>query len=167
LKAIYGLKQAGHQWNKTLDHYLQKEGFDFVCSNADYSLYVLCKGDKTIWLLIYVDDMLLVSNCRQFLDDFKGTLSKLFEMMDLGEAHHFLGMHITQDHPNQLLQINQTAFLEQILTETGMSDCHPVSTPLVPGISLSKSTTPLTDAEKQQFSLLPYAHIIGELNFAM
>jgi hypothetical protein len=95
LKAIYGLKQAGRQWNKTLDDYLRKEGFDFVRSEADYSLYVLHKGDKTIWLLIYVDNMLLASNCQSFLDVFKAALSQRFKMKDLGEARHFLGMHIT------------------------------------------------------------------------
>jgi hypothetical protein len=167
LKAIYGLKQAGRQWNKTLNDYLWKEGFDFVRSEADYSLYVLRKGDKTIWLLIYVDDMLLASNCRSFLDGFKAALSKHFEMKDLGEAHHFLGMHITRDRPKRLLQINQTAFLEQIPNETKMSDCWPASTPLVPGVSLSKASSPLTNAEKQQFTHLPYAGTIGELNFAM
>jgi hypothetical protein len=95
LKTIYRLKQAGRQWNKTLDDYLQKEGFDFMQSKADYSVYVLHKGDKTIWLLIYVDDMLLTSNFRSFLNVFKAVLSKRFEMKDLGEARHFLGRHIT------------------------------------------------------------------------
>jgi hypothetical protein len=138
LKAIYGLKQDGRQLNKTLDDYLRKEGFNFVRSEGDYSLYVLRKGDETIWLLIwlliYVDDTLLASNCRSFLDGFKAALSKRFEMKDLGEARHFLGMRITQDRPKRLLQINQTAFLEQILNETKMSDCRPASTPLVPGV---------------------------------
>lgn len=167
LKAIYGLKQSGRQWNKTLDEFLRKEGFNFVRSEADYSLYVLCKDDKVIWLLVYVDDMLLASNCRKFLDGFKGEMSKRFEMKDLGEARHFLGMHIKRDRTKRLLTIDQTSFLEQILTEAKMSDCRPVGTPMVPGVSLSKATAPLTETEAQQFAHIPYARVIGKLNFAM
>jgi transposase InsO family protein len=167
LKAIYGLKQAGRQWNKTLDDFLRKEGFNFVRSEADYSLYVLRKGDKTIWLLVYVDDMLLASNCRGFLDGFKLEMSKHFEMKDLGEARHFLGMHITRDRSKKLLTINQSSFLEQILSEAQMSDCRPVSTPMVPNISLTKASAPLTQSEVQQFAHMPYARVVGELNFAM
>lgn len=167
LKAIYGLKQSGRQWNKTLDDFLRKEGFNFVRSEADHSLYVLRKDNKTIWLLVYVDDMLLASNCRKFLDVFKGALSKRFEMKDLGEARHFLGMHITRKRSQRLLTINQNSFLQHILDETKMSDCRPASTPLMPGVSLSKATAPLTEAEKAQFTHLPYARTIGELNFAM
>jgi len=167
LKAIYGLKQSGRQWNKTLDEFLRKEGFSFVRSEADYSLYVLRKDDKVIWLLVYVDDMLLASNCRKFLDIFKGALSKRFEMKDLGEARHFLGMHIKRDRAKRLLTIDQTSFLEQILSEAKMSDCRPVGTPMVPGVSLTKATAPLTEAETQQFTHIPYSRVIGELNFAM
>jgi hypothetical protein len=167
LKAIYGLKQAGRQWNKMLDDFLWKEGFNFVRSEADYSLYVLCKDDKTIWLLVYVDDMLLASNCRAFLNGFKLEMSKRFKMKDLGEARHFLGMHITRDRPKKLLTINQSSFLKQILSETRMSDCRPISTPMVPNISLTKSSAPLTQTEVEQFVHMPYARVVGELNFAM
>jgi hypothetical protein len=111
--------------------------------------------------------MLLASNCRKFLDSFKLDMGKCFEMKDLGEARHFLGMHITCDRPKKLLTVNQSSFLQQILSETQMSECHLVSTPMVPGVSLTKSSMPLTETEMQQYSHMPYAHIVGELNFVM
>jgi hypothetical protein len=111
--------------------------------------------------------MLLASNCRGFLDGFKLEMSKHFEMKDLGEAWHFLGMHITHDRSKKLLTINQSSFLEQILSETQMSDCQQVSTPMVPNISLMKASAPLTPTEVQQFVHMPYTHVVGELNFAM
>jgi hypothetical protein len=111
--------------------------------------------------------MLLASNCRGFLDGFKLEMSKHFEMKDLGEAWHFLGMHITCDRSKKLLIINQSSFLEQILSETQMSDCRPVSTPMVPNISLTKASAPLTPTKVQQFVHMPYTRVVGELNFAM
>ncbi|KIK32554.1 hypothetical protein CY34DRAFT_101214, partial [Suillus luteus UH-Slu-Lm8-n1] len=72
-------------------------------------------------------------------------------------------MHITRDRSKKLLTINQSSFLEQILSETQMSDCRPVSTPMVPGISLTKASAPLTQAEVQQFAHMPYSRVVGEL----
>jgi len=111
--------------------------------------------------------MLLASNCRGFFDGFKLEMSGCFEMKDLGEAWHFLGMHITHDRSKKLLTINQSSFLEQILSKTQMSDCWPVSTPMVPNISLMKASAPLTPTKVQQFAHMPYARVVGELNFAM
>jgi hypothetical protein len=111
--------------------------------------------------------MLLASNCWKFLDSFKLDMGKRFEMKDLGEARHFLGMHITRNRPKKLLTVNQSSFLQQILSETQMSECRLVSTPMVPGVSLTKSSMPLTETEMQQYSHMPYARIVGELNFIM
>jgi hypothetical protein len=85
-KALYGLKQASYKWNQTLDEYLRKEGFRFVRSEADHSLYVLHEGDKVIWLVIYVDDMLAASNSCEYLDAFKSQLKQWFDLSDLGPA---------------------------------------------------------------------------------
>ena len=72
-----------------------------------------------------------------------------------------------RDRVKRLLTIDQSSFLEQILSEAKMSDCRPVGTPMVPGVSLTKATAPLTEAEAQQFAYTPYSRVIGELNFAM
>jgi hypothetical protein len=111
--------------------------------------------------------MLLALDCRGFLDGFKLEMSKHFKMKDLGEAQHFLGMHITHNCSKKLLTINQFSFLEQILSDTQMSDCRPVSTPMVPNISLTKASAPLTPTEVQQFAHMPYTRVVEELNFAM
>jgi hypothetical protein len=93
-KALYGLKQAGYEWNQTLDKHLQKEGSRFVRSEADHSLYILHEGDKVIWLVIYVDDILAASNSCEYLNAFKSQLKQQFDLSDLGPARHFLSMHI-------------------------------------------------------------------------
>jgi hypothetical protein len=96
-KAIYRLKQAGYEWNQTLDEYLRKEGFKCVRSEADHSLYILHKEDKVIWLVVYVDDMLAASNSCDYLNMFKMQLKRRFDLSDLESARHFLCMHIMHD----------------------------------------------------------------------
>jgi hypothetical protein len=166
-KALYGLKQAGYEWNQTLDEYLRKEGFKFVRSEADHSLYVLHEGDKIIWLVVYVDDMLSASNSRDFLNSFKAQLNQRFNLADLGPARHFLGMHITRDREKRLLSVSQKTYLEKILENAGMSQCNPVSTPMSPGIVLQKATRSPTDDEATAIASIPYRRTIGELNYAM
>jgi hypothetical protein len=166
-KALYGLKQAGYEWNQTLDEYLRKEGFKFVRSEADHSLYVLHEGDRVIWLVVYVDDMLAASNSRDYLNSFKVRLKQRFDLADLGPARHFLGMHITRDREKRLLSISQKTYLEQILENAGMSQCNPVGTPMTPGVTLQKATRAPTEDEATAIASIPYRRTIGELNYAM
>jgi transposase InsO family protein len=166
-KAIYGLKQAGYEWNQTLDEHLRKEGFKFVRSEADHSLYVLHEDGKVIWLVVYVDDMLAASNCRIHLDNFKAKLKQRFDLTDLGPARHFLGMHITRDREKRLLTVSQKSYLEKILENAGMSHCNPVSTPMTPGLVLQKATRAPTEEEAIDIASIPYRKTIGELNYAM
>jgi transposase InsO family protein len=166
-KALYGLKQAGYEWNQTLDQYLRNEGFNFVRSEADHSLYVLHEDGKVIWLVVYVDDMLTASNSRIHLDAFKTRLKQRFDLSDLGPARHFLGMHITRDREQRIITVSQKAYLEKILENAGMSQCNPVSTPMTPGITLQKATRAPTQEEVVTIASIPYRRTIGELNYAM
>jgi hypothetical protein len=150
-----------------LDEYLQKEGFRFVRSEADHSLYVLHEGDKVIWLVIYVDNMLAASNSRDYLDKFKVQLKQCFDLSDLGPACHFLGMHITHDREKRLRTISQKAYLERILENAGMTMCNPVSTPMTPGVILQKATRAPTEEEAAAIASIPYRQTIGKLNYAM
>lgn len=78
---------------------------------------------------IYVDDVILACNKIDMLNAFKQDISKRFEMRDLGELKWLLGMEIKRDRAARTLNINQTAYLKQVLERYGMSDCRPLSVP--------------------------------------
>lgn len=67
-KSLYGLKQSAKNWN-ALDKVLK--GFGFVQSEADPNLYILKKANKFVYLLVYVDDLLLASNSQSMLSEVK------------------------------------------------------------------------------------------------
>jgi hypothetical protein len=136
-------------------------------SEADHSLYVLHEGDKVIWLIVYVNDILAASNSHDYLNSFKTQLKHHFDLSDLGPAQHFLGIHIMHDQEKRLLAISQKAYLEKILENAGMSQCNPVGTPMTPGIVLQKATQAATDEEAAAIVSIPYHHTIRELNYAM
>ena len=83
-RSIYGLKQAGQTWNKTLDRKLQDLGF--IQLDAETCLYVFQKDDQVYFLVIYVDDLLLTASTRKFMDWVKSILKDAFRMRDLGKA---------------------------------------------------------------------------------
>jgi hypothetical protein len=126
-KALYRLKQAGYKWNQTLDEYLWKEGFHFVRSEVDHSLYVLHEGNKVIWLVVYINDILAASNSHNYLNSFKVQLKQCFNLSDLRPTRHFLGMHITRDCKKGLLTISQKMYLEKILDNAGTQCQHLLS----------------------------------------
>jgi hypothetical protein len=84
-KALYGLKQAPRAWYETISKVLKEAGF--VPANADPSLFIHKKeGEDPVYLLLYVDDILIVSSTMVRVEFAKSLLQPCFEVKDLGEA---------------------------------------------------------------------------------
>lgn len=94
-KSIYGLKQSGRHWYERLDLHLIKCGF--IRAATDSNLYILTRKEGTIYLLVYVDDLLLASKNPKLLQVVKNLLSAEFEMKVLGDPAFLLGVHIWRD----------------------------------------------------------------------
>ncbi|GKE38870.1 retrotransposon protein, putative, ty1-copia subclass [Tanacetum coccineum] len=87
-RSIYGLKQASRSWNKRFDKEIKKYGFT---QNPDEScVYKRASGSIIVFLILYVDDILLMGNNIPMLQDLKSWLGKCFAMKDLGEAAYIL-----------------------------------------------------------------------------
>ncbi|KAL9250771.1 Retrovirus-related Pol polyprotein from transposon TNT 1-94-like protein [Drosera capensis] len=94
-KSIYGLKQASRQWYHKFNNVITSFGFE--PNIADDCIYHKFSGSKHIFLVLYVDDILLASNDIGLLHETKRFLSKKFEMKDLGNASFVLGIQIHRD----------------------------------------------------------------------
>jgi len=92
-KALYGLKQAPRAWYERIDSYLMKLGF--TRSEADPNLYFKVEDDKPLILVLYVDDLFLIS-ADPLIHKCKRELAFEFEMKDLGLMHYFLGLEVWQ-----------------------------------------------------------------------
>ena len=66
----------------------------FVEAKSDTSLFIYQRGSDTAYLLLYVDDIVLTASSSDFLRRIISALQREFAMKDLGELHHFLGMHV-------------------------------------------------------------------------
>lgn len=111
--------------------------------------------------MLFVDDLLIVSNSETAIEKLKVLLTEKFEMTDMGKLAYFLGLSITQDVSSGTLTISQKKAIESMLEELGMSDCKPIKTPLEPMIQLKKWTN---ECEKVNH---PYRELIGTLMYIM
>jgi hypothetical protein len=84
-------------WYIRIDNYLIKIGF--TRSTADPNVYIYSTNNEFLILAIYVDDTILTTNNVRLLHYIKTTLNNEFEMSDLGEIHHCLGLEIIRNQP--------------------------------------------------------------------
>ena len=142
---------------------------DFQRRSFDSGVYFQKSNDKSfIYLLLYIDDMLIVSKSQIEIDKLMTHLSKEFEMKDLGEAKKILGMEISKDRMRGKLCLTQKQFLKKVLQRFGMNgDSKPVSTPLASHLKLSKLLSLKTDEEQAYMSKVSYANAVGSLMYAI
>jgi hypothetical protein len=83
-KSIYGLKQASRSWNIRFDEVIKE--FGFIKNPEEPCIYKKISGSAIVFMILYVDDILLIGNNIPMLEDVKSSLRKSFSMKDLGEA---------------------------------------------------------------------------------
>ena len=165
-KALYGLKQSPRQWNKKFDEFMKTQ--DFRRSLYDPCVYI--KGSEVshmIYLLIYVDDMLIASKDLCKIKELKENLKNRFEMKDLGAASRILGMDIIRDRKNGWVKLCQRSYLEQVLRTFNMSEAKTVVTPTGAQYKLRSLNEEELRKEKELMSEIPYASAVGSIMYAM
>lgn len=156
-KALYGLKQAPRAWYSKLSAKLTTLGFH--SSKADTSLFIYHKSDITMFVLIYVDDIIVTSSSDQAISALLHDLNDNFALKDLGDLHFFLGIEV-QKTPHGLL-LNQEKYANDLLARVGMKHCTPCPTPLSCSEKLSLlDGTPLGTEDSTH-----YRSIVGGLQY--
>ena len=94
-------------------------------------------GSKYIFLVLYVNDILLATNDLNLLRDTNKFLSRNFEMKDLGDASYVLGIQIYQDRYTNILGLSQKGYIEKLFQRYVIQDCKPIDIPIAKGDKLS------------------------------
>ncbi|GJR69678.1 retrotransposon protein, putative, ty1-copia subclass [Tanacetum coccineum] len=94
-RSIYELKQASRQWNKRFDNEIKK--FSFSQNRDEPCVYMKASGSYVTFLILYVDNILIMGNNIPMLQDIKFYLGRCFAIKDLGEAAYILRIKIYQD----------------------------------------------------------------------
>jgi ATP-binding cassette subfamily B (MDR/TAP) protein 1 len=122
---------------------------------------------SAIYLLLYVDDMLIAAKDKLEIAKLKAQLNKEFEMKDLGAAKKIFGVEINRDRKSGMLYLNQRGYIEKVLRHFNMHDAKPVSAPLAVHFRLSLALCPVSDDDIEYMSRVPYSSAVGSLMYAM
>jgi hypothetical protein len=154
-RSLYGLQQAPRAWHTRLKGELS--GLGFVASLADAALFTGYVDGAQVWLIIWVDDLLVVAPDVARVAKVKEQLATLFDLRDLGEATYFLGMEITRDRAARTLKLTQARLTGELLGRYGLDGACAHSVPLAAGEKLTKEGD-LLDTQRH-----PYSELIGSL----
>ena len=141
--------------------------FGFIKNEEKLYVFKKVSGSTVVFLVLYVDDILLIGNDIPMLTTVKIWLSKEFSMKDLGEASFILGIKVYRDRPNRMLGLSQKMYIEKVLKRFSMENSKRGLIPFRHGIHLSKKMCPSTPEEIERMSKIPYASAIGSLMYAM
>ncbi|TYK03644.1 gag/pol protein [Cucumis melo var. makuwa] len=164
-KSIYGLKQASRSCNIRFDTAIKSYGLE---QNVDEPcVYKRIMNSTVAFLVLYVDDILLIGNDVGHLADIKKWLAMQFQMKDLGNAQYVLGVQIVRNRKNKTLAMSQTSYIDKMLSRYKMHNSKKGLLPYRYGIHLSKEQCPKTPQEVEDMSNIPYASAVGSLMYVM
>jgi hypothetical protein len=103
-RSICGLKKSPRMWYQKFDTYILRLGF--VRSNVDHYMYSKKEGVHFIYVVLYVDDMLLVGNNMDDIKEVNMKLFSKFNMKYIDVAKFILLMKIKRDRTVRKLWLN-------------------------------------------------------------
>jgi hypothetical protein len=121
---------------------------------------------KRLFLVLYVDDILLIGNDIPMLEATKSSLGKGFSMKNLGEAAYIMGIKIYKDRSKRLIGLSHT-YINKVLKRFNMQDLKKDFLPMSHGVSPCKSQCSSTPDEEEKMTVIPYALAIGSIMNAM
>lgn len=122
---------------------------------------------EVVYLLLYVDDILIASRNRQHIKELKILLSSEFEMKDLGEAKKILGMEIHRDRVKGVLTISQEGYILKVLGNFGMELTKSVGTPMGTHFTLRAATDIELRDQAEAMKKVPYQSAVASLMYSM
>ncbi|UYV77601.1 hypothetical protein LAZ67_15001684 [Cordylochernes scorpioides] len=164
-KAIYGLKQAGRSWNTKIASTLIKN--NFKQSIVDPCLFTKNEENHSIYLILYVDDMLLASDSKTIIQNTVKTLEKEFEIKNLGDPTQFIGIEVSRNREGEFL-LSQKNKIQELVERYNLQEAKPTFTPMesgYPGISDVK-LLPNNVQYQQLIGSLLYLSVVSRLDIA-
>jgi hypothetical protein len=154
-KSLYGLKQEPRAWYARLSSKHLELGLKIL--KADNSLFDFRNGDVTMFILVYVSNIIVTSSKTPVVTTLLKNLGDDFALKDLGDMHYFLGIKVNKVNDDIIL--SQDKYANDLLKRAGMTMCKPVNTPLATGAKLASYIgTPLGKKDSTQ-----YRSIVGAL----
>ncbi|XP_016169023.1 uncharacterized protein LOC107611630 [Arachis ipaensis] len=155
-RSLYGLKQTPRSWFNTLRAALYTLGFS--STKSDVSLFFKHTSEATMFLLVYVDDIIVTGTSKEAIAKLVQQLHSKFSLRDMGELKYFLGIEVTQTSCGGLL-LSQTKYINDLLKKANMGDSKAAATPMTSNLKLTS-----TDGVPFEHVSL-YRSVVGSLQY--
>ena len=152
-KALYGLKESPRAWYDCFDKFLRELNFD-KCKH-DYCLYRREDENDVIYIILFVDDLLICCKDKEKIRYIKGLLSSKFKMKDMGEVKNYLGINIDYNYTNGIMTLSQEKYIESLADKYNIRNSKLYNTPMEINLKLEPAQH-VSDNVK-------YRNIIGAL----
>ena len=157
---LYGMKQAGCLWNKTMDAAMVEWGFTRLSSES--CIYYRRTDQGIVIAVVHVDDFLSVADSEEENARFRTQMKSRWIISNLGEPKFCIGIAIKRNRANRTVSLSQTALIDKITTQFGQSDAHPISTPMDPGLKLRRPPPgSINPTEREKLTKIPYRSLVG------
>jgi hypothetical protein len=133
------------------------KGFGFIKNVEEHCVYKKVSGSVVVFLVLYVDDILLIGNNIPMMEVVKSSLRKSFSMKDLGEAAYILGIKIYRDRSKRIIGLSQDAYIDKILNQFNMQDSKKGFLAMSHDITLSKKQCHMDPGEQERMRAIPFA----------
>jgi hypothetical protein len=120
------LKQSPRAWYARLSDKLHELGF--ISSKADTSLFIFDHAGVTVYMLVYVDDIVLAGSSAAAIERLVQTLAQSFPIKDLGRLDYFLGIEAAYTLEGMIL--TQHKYALDLLHRANMESRRAVTTPM-------------------------------------
>ena len=160
IKSLYGLKDSGYLWQKTLAAHLEKIGFKPL--PADPASYILRRGDRWCLLATYVDDIFVCNNDPSLRDEVLAHMASAWEIKYDEELQWALNTRILRDRENGVLKVSQEGYVRELLTKFGMEHAKPADTPANESHDLPHPTD-VTDDQVREVKDYRFRELVGAL----
>src|SRR5882724_8938209 len=108
--AIYGLKQASHEWYELFCKTLGNIGLSRC--QVEHAVFYRCDKDDYIVMAVNVNDLSIACNTRSAIAKFKQQLHAKFNIKDMSELHWLLGIEVKRDHAAHTITFSQVAYIK-------------------------------------------------------
>ena len=141
--------------------------YDFIRNREKICIYKWINGSIVIFLVLYMDDILLIENDVPALQEIKVWLSSQFFMKDLEELSYILGMKIHRDRSKRLLGLSQSMYIDTVLKWFSMENSKKGYLSIGHIIFFLKRDCPTIPQEREHMSRIPYALVVRSIMYVM
>ena len=159
-RGLYGMKQSGRIWNRTMNEAMLSWGFTRL--SCESCIYYRKEESGTLVAAVHVDDFLSIASKLSENERFKAQMREIWKISSSGEAKYCVGIGIMRNHQERTILLSQTALIDKIICQFGQQDSFPTNSPMDPGLKLRRPEKKSIQPEEQhRLDRLPYRSLVG------